>query len=82
MKKEIRRLGKDLDPQALRNFKNSDGNLSANSLSAERLHQLRGVKAKVLEIAWCCLSSGREQQAWRSLAEMWPPETSSGSGQL
>jgi hypothetical protein len=72
--KDIRRLGKDLDAEGLRNFKNSDGKLSPNSqLSAERLQQLRGVKAKVLEIVWGYLYSGREQQAWRSLAEMWPP---------
>jgi hypothetical protein len=30
------------------------------------------VKAKTLEIVWCYLYSGREQEAWRTLAEMWP----------
>jgi len=30
------------------------------------------VKAKVLEIVWSYLYSGREQEAWRSLADMWP----------
>jgi hypothetical protein len=30
------------------------------------------LKVKVLEIAWSYLYSGREQEAWRSLAEMWP----------
>jgi hypothetical protein len=30
------------------------------------------VKIKVLEIVWSYLYSGREQEAWRSLAEMWP----------
>jgi hypothetical protein len=30
------------------------------------------VKAKVLEIVWAYVYSGREQQAWRSLTEMWP----------
>jgi hypothetical protein len=30
------------------------------------------VKAKVLEIVWCYLYSGREERAWRSLGEMWP----------
>jgi len=28
---------------------------------------------RVLEIFWSYLYSGREQAAWRSLAEMWPP---------
>ena len=30
------------------------------------------MKAKILEIVWGYLYSGREQQAWRTLAEMWP----------
>jgi hypothetical protein len=29
-------------------------------------------KVKVLEIVWCYLYSGREQDAWKTLAEMWP----------
>ena len=63
-----------LDPRDLADFKNSDGRLSSvGTIPAVRLIQLRGVKAKVLEIVWCYLYSGREQQAWRSLAEMWPP---------
>jgi hypothetical protein len=37
-----------------------------------RRDYLRGVKAQVLEIVWSYLYSGREQEAWRSLAEMWP----------
>lgn len=73
--REIARLEKELDSEALRDFKDSDGQLSPDSpLSAERLHQLRGVKAKVLEIVWCYLYSGREPEAWHSLAEMWPRE--------
>ena len=36
--------------------------------------QLRSAKVKVLEIVWAYLYSGREQQAWGSLAEMWPAE--------
>ena len=31
------------------------------------------MKIKVLEIVWAYLYSGREQNAWLSLAEMWPP---------
>jgi hypothetical protein len=62
-----------LNPQDLGDFKNSDGKLaSPSAFSANRLLQLRSVKMKVLEIAWSFLYSGREQDAWRSLAEMWP----------
>src|SRR5262249_48383624 len=55
------------------NFKNSDGKLSSNlPIPPEQRYQLRSVKAKILEIIWCYLYSGREQQAWHSLADMWP----------
>jgi len=71
--REIAGLRKEIDSDSLRDFKSSDGKLSPNaSFSAERLHHLRGVKAKILEIVWGYLYSGREQQAWRALAEMWP----------
>jgi hypothetical protein len=63
----------NLNPQDLGDFKNSDGKLaSAAALPAGWLLQLRSVKMKVLEIVWSYLYSGREQEAWRSLAEMWP----------
>jgi hypothetical protein len=62
-----------LNPQDLGDFKNSDGKLaSAPALPAGWLSHLRGVKVRVLEIVWAYLYSGREQDAWRSLAEMWP----------
>jgi hypothetical protein len=62
-----------LNPQDLGDFKGSDGRLGADSpLPADRLVHLRNVKVKVLEIVWSYLYSGREQEAWRSLAEMWP----------
>ena len=62
-----------LDAQDLGDFKGSDGRLAADApYSAHRLYQLRKVKMKVLEIAWAYLYSGREQDAWRSLADMWP----------
>jgi len=62
-----------LNPQDLGDFKSSDGKLeSGAAFSADRLVHLRSVKAKVLEIIWSYLYSGREQEAWRSLAEMWP----------
>jgi hypothetical protein len=62
-----------LVPQDLADFKGSDGKLvSAASIPAVRLIHLRRVKLKVLEIVWSYLYSGREQEAWRALAEMWP----------
>ncbi len=62
-----------LNPQDFGDFKNSDGVLaSAAGVPAGWLSRLRGVKVRVLEIVWAYLYSGREQEAWRSLAEMWP----------
>lgn len=63
-----------IDPQALSDFRSSDGKLSAtSSLSGEHLRHLVGTKTKVLEIVWSYLYSGREQAAWHALADMWPP---------
>jgi len=71
---EIAEIRKGLDSEDLSDFKRSDGKLSPDTqLSAARLHQLRVVKARILEIVWCYVYSGREQEAWRTLAEMWPP---------
>ncbi len=62
-----------LDPQDLADFKSSDGKLPfPASAKPGRLSRLQIVKMKVLEIVWSYLYSGREQEAWRSLAEMWP----------
>ncbi len=73
--REISRIRKELDSAGLSDFKNSDGRLSPDvPLPIERLHRLRGVKARVLEIAWSYLYSGREPEAWRALAEMWPAD--------
>jgi hypothetical protein len=36
------------------------------------MYRLLAVKIRVLEIVWAYLYSGRAQDAWRSLAEMWP----------
>jgi hypothetical protein len=70
---EIARIRSEIREQDLQDFKSSDGKLTATSfISPERLHQLRTVKIKVLEIIWAYLYSGREQDAWHSLAEMWP----------
>jgi hypothetical protein len=74
---QIAGLRKQLTQEDLRDFKSSDGKLSPNTASSpDRLHRLRQVKIKVLEIVWNYLYSGRETQAWTSLAEMWPdPDT-------
>jgi len=70
---QIAGLRKQLNPEDTRDFKSSDGKLSPNTASsADRLHRLRQVKIKVLEIVWDYLYGGRETQAWTSLAEMWP----------
>jgi hypothetical protein len=62
-----------ITPQDVGDFKSSDGKLvAAAALPAGWLVRLRSVKVKVLEIAWSYLYSGREQEAWRSLVEMWP----------
>jgi hypothetical protein len=71
---EIARMRAQIPSQDLADFKGSDGKLtSMPSVSAERFHRLRSVKIKVLEIVWAYLYSGRDEDAWRSLAEMWPP---------
>ena len=56
-----------------RDFRDSDGKLAASSFSIERRRRWRSTKSKVLEIVWSYLYSGREQEAWRTLADMWPP---------
>jgi hypothetical protein len=62
-----------LNSQDLVDFKNSDGKLALiSAIPAARLISLRSVKVKVLEIVWLYLYSGREEQAWRSLTELWP----------
>lgn len=62
-----------LNPQDLSDFKSGDGKLEfAAAFPADQLLRLRSVKVKVLEIVWSYLYSGREQEAWRSLSEMWP----------
>jgi hypothetical protein len=63
----------EIKPDSLHEFKLSDGRLHADlSSDFSRLHRLRLVKIQILEIVWAYLYSGREQEAWRNLAEMWP----------
>lgn len=70
---QISKLRREISQDELRSFKGSEGKLSGdNKLSAEQVHKLRRVKGKVLGIAWAYVYSGREQQAWDTLAAMWP----------
>jgi hypothetical protein len=71
---QITTIRAGIHSEDLEDFKASDGNLVAIATpsSAERLHRLRMVKIKILEIVWAYLYSGRDQDAWRVLAEMWP----------
>jgi hypothetical protein len=69
---KIEAVRKKLNPQDLADFKTSDGELAPGSYPANRLSRLKSVKVKVLEIVWSYLYSGREEEAWMSLAEMWP----------
>ena len=71
--REIEGLRRQLRSDDLRDFKGSNGTLFATeSLSAERAHHLRSVKAIVVKILWLHLYSGREVQAWNWLNEVWP----------
>ena len=70
---QIAKIKVELRSQDLLDFKDSDGRLiSSSSSSVERLHRLRMAKAKILEVVWSYLYSGREAEAWRSIDEMWP----------
>jgi len=71
---QIRTIRAAIAPHSVEDFRNSDGALAETSSgsSTKKLHRLRTVKIKVLEIVWAYLYSRREQQAWRSLAAIWP----------
>ncbi|MBZ5661978.1 MAG: energy transducer TonB [Acidobacteriia bacterium] len=67
------RVRDQIKPDSLREFQLSDGRLQPDSSSDfERISRLRAVKIQALEIVWAYLYSGREQEAWHALAEMWP----------
>ncbi len=71
--KRIEKVRSALDEHDLNDFKSSDGKLLSNDPSeSDRIHRLRAAKAKVLEITWLYLYSGRERAAWQTLDEMWP----------
>jgi hypothetical protein len=73
----IAKLRATLDSNDLLDFKSSDGKLAALSAAAppeavHRRERQQSTKVKVLEIVWAYLCSGREQEAWNQLADMWP----------
>ena len=74
----IHKVRSQAKPESLRAFKNSDGRLQlkigTDVEQLVQLHDIRMAKVQVLEIVWAYLYSGREEQAWRVLAEMWPAE--------
>ncbi|HEY2468128.1 MAG TPA: hypothetical protein VGI45_09825 [Terracidiphilus sp.] len=70
---QISSLRNELDPRDLADFKSSDGVLAWNAnRPPDESHRLVRTKIKVLEIVWLYLYSGREQEAWSALADMWP----------
>jgi hypothetical protein len=71
--REIGTLHSQLNARQLSDFKQSDGRLSNEHWMENHPPALLATKVKVLEIVWCYLYSGREQEAWKTLAEMWPP---------
>ncbi len=69
----VKAIRAEFNPDSLHEFKLSDGRLKGELTSDfSRLHRLRVAKIQVLEIVWAYLYSGRDQQAWQSLAELWP----------
>lgn len=72
---QITRFRSQFTADDLSSFKRSDGKLSVdNRQSPEELHRLIRTKISILEIVWAYLYSGREQQAWASLNDLWPAE--------
>jgi hypothetical protein len=73
---QIARLRSGLDAEELRDFKNSSGRLAPTAhFSVEEVRRsdnLERTKEKVLQIVRAFLYSGREQEAWNTLAEFWP----------
>ena len=69
---EILRLRSGLDPQAAAEFKKSDA-LPHQSAEDGASLRLLDVKANVLGLVWLFLYSGREPDAWATLADYWPP---------
>jgi hypothetical protein len=71
--RRIKTLRAQVDATQLSAFKQSDGTLNALfPPTPMEWARLKRTKIIVLEIVWCYLYSGRQQEAWSTLAEMWP----------
>ncbi|HEY1657519.1 MAG TPA: hypothetical protein VGG14_04190 [Candidatus Sulfotelmatobacter sp.] len=71
---QIAKVRAELSAQDISEFRASDGKLvGTSSLTLDQIHRLRITKIRVLEIVWSYLYSGRDPEAWRALADMWPP---------
>jgi hypothetical protein len=71
--RQIASVRAQLDAKQLSEFKGSDGKFSGLSkMPMEQARSLMSAKTRVLEIIWCYLYSGREDEAWQTLTDMWP----------
>ena len=71
--RQIAALKRELSAEQLSRFKASDGKLTdRSSLPIAEAHALMDTKVKVLEMVWAYLYSGREDEAWSTLAALWP----------
>lgn len=62
-----------MTPADLGDFKTSDGKLNdPTPYPATLFVHMKATKVKILEIVWAYLYSGREEEAWRALGELWP----------
>ena len=69
----VKSVRAEINADSLHDFQLSDGRLRPDlSFDLSRFHRLRVTKMQILEIVWAYLYSGREQEAWRYLTEMWP----------
>ena len=72
---EISKLRSQMNQADLAEFEQSDGRLSFKSPGSNaNLHRLIRTKISVLEVIWAYLYSGREEQAWSALDELWPSQ--------
>jgi hypothetical protein len=74
---QIARLQGELNSEDLRDFKSSNGRLPVTAYfspdDVRRGERLARIKQRVVQMVWAYLYSGREEQAWAALDQMWPP---------
>lgn len=68
----ITAVSAQIDSAVAQEFKQSDGKVAFSVKEIDKFKRLQKVKIQALEIVWAYLYSGREQEAWASLAKMWP----------